>query len=263
MLETRNLTMVPSEAHRRGGKLAYGEWCYVIGIFQTLIGQHIGEITAPTIVDIGCGTGLLAIAAQPYLQRGGHYTGIDVSQRDIEFCRKHYSDSPFTFQHLETHNPSYAPQQERKQAALEIPDNSADMVTALSVWTHLNEVDALFYMREVARVLKPGATAIITMFVLDALYEQTKQARSTQRSPLYPRPENMWLFETPVSASGQWRSPAWVDVPEDAVGVTTEALSALKQASGLDQTIQYSGSWKGQAGLYLQDILIFKKSAVS
>jgi predicted SAM-dependent methyltransferase len=44
------------------------------------------------------------------------------------------------------------------------------LVTALSVWTHLNEADARFYFKEISRVLKPDGKAIVTFFLLDEQY---------------------------------------------------------------------------------------------
>ena len=37
ILRTRNIRLVPNKKNRTGGKLAYGEWCHVIGIFQTVM----------------------------------------------------------------------------------------------------------------------------------------------------------------------------------------------------------------------------------
>src|SRR6202012_969565 len=75
---TKNLRLIPDFKNRRGGKLAYGEWAHVIGIFQTIIYQTLGKKTANNILDIGCGTGLLGISAEPFTYDGGTYTGIDV-----------------------------------------------------------------------------------------------------------------------------------------------------------------------------------------
>lgn len=71
---------------RHGGKASYGEWCHVIGIFQTLMYQQLRNKTGNTILDAGCGTGILAIASEPFLGENGKYIGIDVQPEEIEIC---------------------------------------------------------------------------------------------------------------------------------------------------------------------------------
>src|SRR5688500_5313741 len=61
--KTRALDLVPGFRDRRGGKASYGEWCHVAGIFGTLIAAHRPHDKDLAILDVGCGTGLLAIAA--------------------------------------------------------------------------------------------------------------------------------------------------------------------------------------------------------
>ena len=81
---TRNLRLIPSIYRRKGGKKSYAEWAHVIGIFQTIFCQNL-KSENNVVFDIGCGTGLLGIAAEPHVNEGGKYIGIDVSVRDIGF----------------------------------------------------------------------------------------------------------------------------------------------------------------------------------
>src|SRR4030095_12560412 len=78
----RNLRLIPLFADRRGGKQTYVEWGFMIGIFQTLLNVHLENRSGCQILDVGCGTGLMAIASEPFVQDGGRYTGIDVSLQD-------------------------------------------------------------------------------------------------------------------------------------------------------------------------------------
>jgi 2-polyprenyl-3-methyl-5-hydroxy-6-metoxy-1,4-benzoquinol methylase len=86
---TRNIRLIPNERKRRGGKYAYSEWAHVIGIFQTLMFLHLKRKENNVILDVGCGTGLLGIASEPFLGQTGKYIGLDVIRRDIDFCRRH------------------------------------------------------------------------------------------------------------------------------------------------------------------------------
>ena len=60
--KTRNIRLIPSENNRKGGKYSYAEWAHVIGIFQTLFFIHLRKDQDNSMLDIGCGTGLLGIA---------------------------------------------------------------------------------------------------------------------------------------------------------------------------------------------------------
>jgi len=62
-------------------------------------------------LDIGCGTGLLALASKPFLGKDGEFTGIDVMEKNIKFCREHYPPANFKFMHFDVKNTSYAPTQ--------------------------------------------------------------------------------------------------------------------------------------------------------
>jgi ubiquinone/menaquinone biosynthesis C-methylase UbiE len=67
------------------------------------------------IVDVGCGTGLMGIASDPFIGPDGKYVGIDVMKKDIDFCRRHYSLQHHEFFHLDINNPSYSTNQKNKK----------------------------------------------------------------------------------------------------------------------------------------------------
>ncbi|MDZ7847557.1 MAG: class I SAM-dependent methyltransferase [Owenweeksia sp.] len=158
---TRNLRLIPAYKNRRGGKLSYAEWAHVIGTFQSLFYQVLPQKSGNHILDIGCGTGLLGIAAEPFTSEGGSYTGIDVIQSDIDFCKNHYQVANYDFIHLDVANPTYTHNQPNEQKPWPVNGEKYDLVTGLSVWTHLNESDARFYFKEISRVLKKGAKPLL------------------------------------------------------------------------------------------------------
>ncbi len=105
---TNNLKFIPGYKDRRGGKVSYGEWSHVIGIFQTLLFFLIKGRKGITIVDIGCGTGLLGIASYPFVSESGKYIGMDVRKKEIDFCRQNFPESHYEFIHFDVHNARYA-----------------------------------------------------------------------------------------------------------------------------------------------------------
>lgn len=259
ILRTKNIRLIPYEKARRGGKYSYAEWAHVIGIFQTLIHRFLETEQNNEILDVGCGTGLLAIASEPFLYPKGHYTGIDVMKEDIEFCRVHYPRPTFEFIHFDVGNPAYTSGQVKTQTPWPLDDNRFDMVTALSVWTHLNETDATFYFEETARVLKPGGKAIITFFLLDDSYQKSLGMRSEKQGRFHTRSQMKWIFEKSCYGSDAWLHPKCVEVPESAIGVTEEGLKRLLSKSGLKLIETFEGNWKEKPGVYFQDVLVFQK----
>jgi SAM-dependent methyltransferase len=257
---TNNIRLIPNINGRRGGKSSYAEWAHVIGIFQTLMYIHLDDRDDNQILDVGCGTGLLGIASEPFLGENGRYVGIDVMAPDIEFCKRHYDSSKFSFLHLDVNNPAYAPDQRVENAPWNIGSGKFDLVTALSVWTHFNEADALFYFAEVNRVLKPGGKAIITFFLLDERYEETLPLRSDQKGKYHMTPQNRWIFDQPAYGSDAWFHPQWAKVPEKAIGVKRDGLNRLISSTGLQKIAHYQGNWKEIPGVFFQDIVVFQKS---
>jgi len=256
---TRNIQHIPAAGDRRGGKHAYAEWAHVIGIFQTLMALNLVKKTDNNILDVGCGTGLLGIASQPFIGQGGHYTGLDVMRKDIEFCARHYPAEQYDFVHFDVDNPAYNPGKATQKQAWPLPSSHFDLVTALSVWTHLNEADALFYLGEVSRVLIPGGKAIISFFVLDEVYQGSLKKRSKVLGGFHAKSQEKWIFDQASYGSDAWFHPVWADIPESAIGVTDRGIERLLEVSGLTLLARHRGNWKEIPGVYFQDVLIFSK----
>jgi SAM-dependent methyltransferase len=277
----KELRLVPELEYRIGGKQSYGEWCHVIGVFQALIGSNVAKPVGNQIVDIGCGTGILAVASTPFVASGGHYTGIDVGAKEIEFDKRHYPAAQFSFVHSKDRNAAYttegyvswnnAPSHARRdandtggvgttavaaqRATAESPwpveSDSVDLVTALSVWTHFNEQDALYYLADVARILKSGARALISMFLLDDVFDARFQDAPKDLGDLQ--------FTEVCCDSGDWLTPDWTRVPEDVIGLRPRGLDRLLEATGLRLREFHPGSWKQSAGVYFQDVAVLEK----
>ena len=256
----RNIRQIPRFSKRIGGRKSYVEWGHAIGVFETLIKLNIASDSNPFILDIGCGHGFLAIASEPLLHAGGTYTGIDVNKDAIEYCQRVFKHNNYQFLHLNLHNAMYSDHQPDVQVSWAVQDGVVDLVTALSVWTHLLEKDALYYFKEIDRVLKPGGKAIITFFLLDEYYEKTLSANDKE-NPYNATKPGSWLFTESLLETGEWYYPAWVTTPENAIGVTPKGLDILLQNTDLQTKTIHPGNWKNIPGIYFQDIVILEKKS--
>jgi GT2 family glycosyltransferase/SAM-dependent methyltransferase/glycosyltransferase involved in cell wall biosynthesis len=120
------------------------------------------------VLDVGCGCGRLArvLAADPLL---GGYVGFDCVAAGITWCETHvlpaFAGKPCEFHHVDARSAEYNPAGTVRSQDVRFPCGTAsmDVVVAASVFTHLLEADADRYLREIARVLKPGGSALLTI----------------------------------------------------------------------------------------------------
>ena len=132
--------------------------------------------------------------------------------------------------------------------------------TALSVWTHMNEDDAVFYFGEIDRVLQAGGKAIVTFYLLDDLYHSSVNTWSEQMGRYNNSYQNSRIFNTPSSQSRNWFHPDWAAQPEETIGVTPAGIQTMLDATRLSLVETYVGNWKEVPGVFYQDILVFEST---
>ena len=139
--------------------------------YRQFLVEDSGLAPGHLFLDIGCGTGRIAIALAGLLHPPGGYIGFDVWRDGIEWCRREIAARrpEFAFVHADVDEPHLNPGGTLPIADWRFPaaDGSIDRALALSVFTHLDGPTARHYLRELARVLKPGGKALLTFFLLD------------------------------------------------------------------------------------------------
>lgn len=120
---------------------------YHFGIFQRELIKQQGLKDNDVVLDIGCGSGRLANALKDMPELS--YTGIDVVQDLLDYASDICQREDWSF---------------IKATDLQIPlaDNSVDIVTSFSVFTHLLHEETYAYLAEIRRVLKPGGKVVFS-----------------------------------------------------------------------------------------------------
>ena len=98
------------------------------------------------VLDVGCGPGVMVNAV---LERGGIFEGRDLSPEMVAESMQKFGDLPnVNFKQGDIEN-------------IDLPDASCDQVLAMAVIEYLSSPDKA--LSEIARVLKPGGIAVITI----------------------------------------------------------------------------------------------------
>jgi SAM-dependent methyltransferase len=185
-----------------------------------------------TVLDVGCGCGLMAYEFQRILGPAGRYVGFDVHASAVRWAKRHFAaDARLRFEIAELKTP-YSERFRTPVVDYRFPldDAEADFVLAKAVFTHLLEPDARHYLAEVRRVLKPGGRALITLLLLDA-------PRAEAAPPLPP------LFRFPFGGLHfRWIVEA---KPTAVVGVDRGYFLSMIADGGLRLRATYDGSWRG------------------
>lgn len=104
--------------------------------------------TATDILDFGCGSGRTLLWLRQLGARG-RICGTDIDAEAIDWCARHLSWGQFGA------NAAKPP--------LRYADGQFDVVYAISVFTHLDEVYQFEWLRELQRVTRPGGIVLVTL----------------------------------------------------------------------------------------------------
>lgn len=125
-----------------------------IGRTQLALLQMEGLQPQHTLVDLGCGIGRLAVHVIPTLV-GGSYIGIDISETMLKRAKARIAEAvpnpPCRLTWIKQTTPEF-----------NLPENSVDMMCAISVFTHMEAEDAYRYLRAALKVVKPTGRFIFS-----------------------------------------------------------------------------------------------------
>ncbi len=204
-----------------------------------------------SILDIGCGCGLMALYLKEYLDEAGIYAGVDLHSPSIKWCSKHISREHrnFQFKHIDVQSLAYNPKGKDSGADLTFPyeSHSFDVILLKSVFTHLRPAEVENYLKEASRLLKAEGRCLATFFLLNQEQEQ-----------LAAKALNVLKFSF---GDEQWRY-VYEHSPESASAYAESFILSLLEKHKLTlERPAYYGSWSGRdKGLSFQDMLIIKRA---
>lgn len=149
-----HLPLPPAKLTNRAvwlGPRVFDRWGYALKRkYDEAVARHIGK--PRRVLDWGCGAGRLA----RYLVGECDYTGIDIDAEAIDWCRANIPNGRFLLQALEARTP--------------FADDSFDAVIGISIFTHLREEDQLAWLKELARITRPGGIVAVSVCGATSLF---------------------------------------------------------------------------------------------
>lgn len=122
-----------------------------------------------SVFDWGCGCGRLARQLIQQHPRPRKYVGVDLHRGMIEWCRRNLSPyaPSFEFHHQDVGNVGLNPRGTARFLPFPVQDAAVTLFLAWSVFTHVSEAAATFYLNELGRILHPDGIAVTTWFLFD------------------------------------------------------------------------------------------------
>ena len=201
------------------------------------------------ILDVGCGSGRMALPLTKYLSSDGAYEGFDIVKEGIQWCLKITEKYPnFNFHLADIYNKSYNPEGRYKPSEYVFPyeDKAFDFIFLTSVFTHMFPDDIERYFSEISRVLKNDGKCLFTYFLLNA--ESMNLIRKNESS---------------LNFKYEYTTYSTIDkeVPEEAIALNEDIVKGYYYKYGFNiiQPVYYGG-WCGRDKfLSYQDIVIANK----
>ncbi|MEI6821911.1 MAG: class I SAM-dependent methyltransferase [Bacteroidota bacterium] len=203
------------------------------------------------ILDIGSGIGRMAVPFIGYLNHQGSYEGIDIVKTGINWCNKNISkiNPQFKFIHSDIYNDLYNTKGVIKGEEYVFPyrDVEFDIAFLTSVFTHMLQAEVEQYIKEIARVLKPGGKCLATFFILND--ESVSLMNTTEDSFKFPFNHGEYSFMSEDTKTAN-------------VAYNQEWIERIMKENGLKVEVIRYGFWSGRNKEEFpdfQDIIIVSK----
>jgi 2-polyprenyl-6-hydroxyphenyl methylase / 3-demethylubiquinone-9 3-methyltransferase len=187
-------------------------------IAQHLTGPRVAarRLAGLTVLDIGCGAGLLAEAMA---EHGALVTGIDPSERNISIARRHAADRGLDIDY-------------RAGTADDLGDRTFDVVLNMEVVEHVEHLPA--FMAQCCALTRPGGLQFVATINRTWLSFLVAIVGAEHVLRWLPRGTHRWRkFVTPAEASALLRSGGLEPVAKR--GVAVNPLTREFRLTGSDR----------------------------
>jgi SAM-dependent methyltransferase len=231
--------------------VGYGDFRAVGEEFLILARELGGLKPDDRVLDVGSGLGRMAIPLTRFLSAGGTYDGLEIMPRATRWCEQNITPThpSFRFHNADVYNRLYNPKGRTAAETFVFPfdDHAFDFAVVMSVFTHMLPLAVEQYLAELGRVLKPGAIALVTAFLLDPISRACIDAGSSALEFTHPLVDHDAMTIKPA-------------IPEAAIAYPVSYFEQLVASSGLVMTASvYPGTWSGRRdGRSTQDVVILK-----
>lgn len=219
--------------------------------------SEIGLRRDARILDIGCGVGRNTVRLTNYLNDDALYVGMDIEARSVKWCTRNISAifPRFVFFTMDIYNKFYNPAGRIRpdKLVLPFPDDSFDVVSLWSVFTHMYPTDVQHYLEEARRVLKPGGKLVASYYLVNDHAKREMQAGTA-----------IWAVTHYLTGHKCWTINP--NIPEDLIGLEESWLRSAYVEAGLAiEAPVRLGGWANREvpaefkDLNSQDIIIAKK----
>ncbi len=123
-----------------------------------------------SVLDFGCGCGRVARQLIQQRPRPQRYLGLDLHAGMVQWCSDNLAPHApgFEFRHHDVFYAGFNPTGSQElHAPIPAGDGEFTLEVAISVFTHLTEVQTVAYLAELARVMAPDGVLISTWFLFD------------------------------------------------------------------------------------------------
>jgi SAM-dependent methyltransferase len=199
------------------------------------------------VLDVGCGIGRLAIPLTERLSDEGGFDGFDIIPVAIRWCQRNITPRfpNFRFLLADVHSDRYHPAGRHPASSYRFPyeDDRFDYVFLSSVFTHMFPADLANYLKEIARVLRPGGQCLISYYLLNP-----------ERHAAIAEGGSVWTF----SHVGEGFRAEYPHLPEAAIAFEEAELFDLYKRLGLEVTEVGYGVW-ARSSIQDQDLIVARK----
>ncbi|MBC7369247.1 MAG: class I SAM-dependent methyltransferase [Undibacterium sp.] len=163
--------LVAQHGREEAMSLIVGGQYRAIGLLESSALLTHGLRPEHSVVDVGCGSGRLAVALNPFLT--GKFYGTDVLEKALDYAREKCARPDWEF--IRT-----------LDAVIPVEDGCADYVCFFSVFTHLLDEDIYRFLVEARRVAKSGGTIMFSYLDFEVpshwpVFESTMANRNPNR----------------------------------------------------------------------------------